>query len=163
MKNSESDFLIEELAAKSAEKCGVEFVHLELVGKPGGRTLRVYIDKEEGITHDDCVMMSREFEALLDRDDPLEGTYTLEVSSPGIERGLYKIGDFERFKGEVAKVKTHKPIDGQRNFLGVLEGTDEGIVKINDRTNGLVEIEFELIRKANLEFDAQRELRQGRR
>ena len=158
----ETESLIHDLARESAEKCGFEFVHLEVVGKIGRRTIRVFIDKEDGVNHDDCVEMSRQFESALDRQDPIEGAYTLEVSSPGIERGLYKISDFERFAGDLAKIKTHRPIEGQRNFAGYLKGVDGNVVEIDDRTRGITRIDFDLIRKANLEFDVEKELRQGR-
>jgi ribosome maturation factor RimP len=85
----------------------------------------------------------------------------LEVSSPGLERGLYKRADFERFAGSNAKMKTRQPIDGQRNFKGRLLGVEGDDVLFEDRTSGHVRVPLELITKANLEVDVSEELRRS--
>src|SRR5215510_6711721 len=95
---------------------GVELVHVELIGPEGHPTVRVFIDKGAGVTHEDCSDVSNHLGAVLDVEDFIHSAYTLEVSSPGIERGLYKRDDYERFAGSLAKLKTQRPINGQRNF-----------------------------------------------
>jgi ribosome maturation factor RimP len=154
---------IRPIAEKAVEKQALELVHIEVVGAGKGRTVRIYIDKEAGVTHEDCARVSQAVEQTLDEQDPIPGSYTLEVSSPGIERGLYSLADFERFKGSAAKVSTHTPLNGQRNFSGkIVEVRDETIV-FEDRTNGSVEIPYDFVKKANLEFDIEEELRQAKK
>jgi ribosome maturation factor RimP len=98
---------------------------------------------------------------ILDVEDFIHAAYTLEVSSPGLERGLYKRADYERFAGHRAKMKTRQPIQGQRNFRGRLLGLEGNEVIFEDLTNGLVHIPLDLINKANLEVDVEEELRRG--
>jgi ribosome maturation factor RimP len=98
---------------------------------------------------------------ILDVEDFIHASYTLEVSSPGIERGLYKLKDYERFAGNLAKVKTRKPINGQRNFRGRISGIEGDEVLLEDRTSGQISIAFEIIVKANLEIDVQQEFRRA--
>jgi ribosome maturation factor RimP len=128
---------------------GLELVHLEFQREPGGRTLRIYIDKPGGVVVDDCVAISRQLSDLLDVGLVLEGAYNLEVSSPGINRPLGKHSDFDRFKGHQAKIKLARPVDGQKNFQGVLLGTTHERVKLQvvDRT---VVVDFNNIAKAQL-------------
>ena len=137
------------LAAPLCEAEGVELVHIEYQRETGGRILRLYIDKPGGITLDDCVRVSRQFSDLLDAKIETEEYYSLEVSSPGPDRPLGNALDFEKFKGNVAKIKTHQPVDGQKNFKGVLLGISEGTVKllVNEKT---VAIPFQEITKARL-------------
>jgi ribosome maturation factor RimP len=115
------------------------------------------------VTHDDCSDVSLHLGTILDVEDFIHASYTLEVSSPGLERGLYKRADYERFAGSDAKLKTRQPIEGQRNFRGRILGVDENAVLFEDRTNGRVRIPFDIITKANLEVDLSQELRRGGR
>jgi len=94
-------------------------------------------------------------------EDFIHASYTLEVSSPGLERGLYKRADYERFAGSNAKMKTRQPIDGQRNFRGRLLGVDGDEVIFEDRTNGRVRVPLAVITKANIEVDVESELRRA--
>lgn len=137
------------LAAPLCEAEGVELVHIEYQQETGGRILRLYIDKPGGVTLDDCVIVSRQLSDLLNVKIETEETYRLEVSSPGPDRPLGNALDFEKFKGNVAKIKTHQPVDGQKNFKGVLLGISEGTVKllVNEKT---VAIPFQEITKARL-------------
>lgn len=105
---------------------GYELVEIEYLPNPKFGVLRLYIDKEAGIQVDDCSAVSHQISALIDVEDPLPGKYNLEISSPGMDRPLRKIEDFERFTGEIAQVKTATPLDGQRNFKGRLAGTEDG-------------------------------------
>jgi ribosome maturation factor RimP len=140
--------LIERVVAR--EK--FELVHWEMVGPPGRLLLRVYIDKPGGVTLDDCEVVSKQLSLLLDVEDPIAGSYTLEVSSPGVERGLYKPADYERFAGNRVRLKTSHSIGGQRNFRGKLIGIDRNVIRLIDDTAGQVEIPYERIVKANIEY-----------
>ncbi|MEJ2155939.1 MAG: ribosome maturation factor RimP [Desulfobacteraceae bacterium] len=101
---------------------GVELVHVEYGREHGGRTLRIYLDKAGGITLDDCAHISRQLSDILDVGLETEGAYRLEVSSPGMQRPLGKMDDFERYKGKQVKIRTTQPINGQKNFTGILTG-----------------------------------------
>ncbi len=109
---------------------GYEFVGIEYQ-TGGAGLLRVYIDRpEEGIGLEDCELVSREVSALLDVEDPISGEYTLEVSSPGMNRPLFGYRDFMRFKGERVKASTMAPVDGRRRFRGELKEASETSVVI---------------------------------
>src|SRR5713226_3507786 len=131
---------IRDIAEQVAIDHGVELVHVELTGPEGHPTVRVFIDKPGGVTHEDCSEVSVQVGTILDVEDFIHSAYTLEVSSPGIERGLYQPGDYERFAGSTAKLKARAPINGQRNFRGRIIGVDRGDVVFDDRTSGRVKI-----------------------
>jgi ribosome maturation factor RimP len=113
--------------------------------------LRIFIDKPEGVTIDDCANVSRRIGTILDVEDPVPGSYILEVSSPGIERPLKKPGDFSRFSGLDATVQTFNPISGRKFFTGKIGETLQGSFKmiVDDQP---VTIEFSNVRKANLKY-----------
>ena len=161
MGNSSIEERVQELAERVAIDHGLELVHVEVAGPDNKPILRVFIDKPQGVTHDDCSEVSLHLGTILDVEDFIHSAYTLEVSSPGIDRGLYKRADYERFAGNNAKLKTRQPIDGQRNFRGRLLGLEGDEVIFDDRTNGRVQIPLDLITKANLEVDVEEELRRG--
>ncbi|HUS10666.1 MAG TPA: ribosome maturation factor RimP [Pyrinomonadaceae bacterium] len=140
---------------------GLELVHAEVAGPDNKPIVRIFIDKPNGVTHQDCSEVSFHVGTILDVEDFIHASYTLEVSSPGIERGLYKRQDYERFAGSLAKVKARKPINGQRNFRGRVVGIDGDDVLFEDRTSGRVRIAFETILKANLEIDVEQEFRRA--
>lgn len=141
--------IIERVAARE----GLELVHWELVGPRSNSMLRIYIDKPGGVTHADCEVVSNQVGTLLDVEDLIPHSYTLEVSSPGIERGLYKRADYERFQGSRVKLKTFEPIAGQRNFRGKLIGIAGDTVTLEADGAGAVEIPFDKIAKANIEYE----------
>lgn len=114
------------LLEPAIEALGYELVELEFPP----HLLRIYIDREGGITVDDCEVVSRQVSAVLDVEDPIPGAYTLEVSSPGLDRPLRKEADFIRFAGERAKVELALPKDGRRRFTGTLKGCEAGEVLI---------------------------------
>lgn len=154
---------VREIAERIALDNGLELVNVEVAGAVKTPILRVFIDKPpSGVTHEDCAAMSHHLGAILDVEDFISSAYTLEVSSPGIERGLFKLAEYERFAGQAAKLKTREAIDGQRNFRGRIVGTDGELVIFDDRTNGRALIPFRLIVKANLEIDLEEELRQAK-
>ena len=153
---------VEKLAEQVAIDHGLELVHSEIAGPENKPIVRVFIDKPQGVTHDDCSKVSLHLGTILDVEDFIHASYTLEVSSPGLERGLYKRGDYERFAGSNAKMKTRLPINGQRNFRGRLLGVEGVDVLFDDRTNGKVRVPLDVIKQANIEVDVNDELRKGK-
>ncbi len=110
---------------------GYELVGVEYQGgSHGGGLLRVYIDNEQGISADDCQKVSYQVSGVLDVADPIPGHYTLEVSSPGLDRLLFKAEDYERFAGREVRVRLRTPVDGQRRFKGRLLGVADGTVRL---------------------------------
>ncbi len=150
------------IAEQVAIDHGVELVHVEVAGPDNKPIVRVFIDKPNGVTHEDCSEVSFHVGTVLDVEDFIHASYTLEVSSPGLERGLYKREDYERFAGNLVKIKTRNPIGGQRNFRGRLLGIAGDDVAIEDRTSGRVIIPFASVSKANLEMDFEQELRRAK-
>jgi ribosome maturation factor RimP len=143
-----------ELAAPLAQDEGMEIVEIELhhEGSRGGRILRVYLDKEGGPNIDDLSRVSRHLSERLDSEDVVPGTYTLEVSSPGINRPLKRPEHFARFVGKRIRVRTREKIDGRRSFLGVLE--DVKTDQITVKQDGICfQIPFSTIEKSNYEHD----------
>lgn len=140
--------IIERVAVRE----GLELVHWEAVGPRNNFVLRIYIDKPGGVSHGDCEAVSNQVGTLLDVEDLIANRYVLEVSSPGIERGLYKKADYERFSGSRIKLKSSQPIDGQRNFRGTLLGVVGESVSLDADGRGQIEIPFEQIVKANIEY-----------
>ncbi len=154
---------VQAIAETVAIDHGLELVHAEVVGPQNKPIVRVYIDKPNGVTHEDCAEVSLHMGTILDVEDFIHSSYTLEVSSPGLDRGLYKRADYERFAGSSAKMKTHQPIGGQRNFRGRLIGVEGEEVILEDKTSGRVRIPLELIAKANIETDIRSEFRRATR
>ena len=150
------------VAEQVAVDHGLELVHAEIAGPDGHPILRVFIDKPGGVTHEDCSEVSVQLGTVLDVEDFIHSAYTLEVSSPGLERGLYKRADYERFTGREARIKVRNPVGGQRNFRGRIAGVDESDVIFDDRTSGRVRLPIDAIVKANLEVDIETEFRQAR-
>jgi len=163
MTDSSIEQRVQEIAERVAIDHGLELVHAEVAGPENKPIVRVFIDKPLGVTHDDCSQVSLHLGTILDVEDFIHASYTLEVSSPGLERGLYKRADYERFAGSDAKMKTRLPINGQRNFRGRLLGVHGNEVLFEDRTNGKVKIPLEIIKEAKLEVDVSQELRRSGR
>jgi len=152
---------VQAIAERVAIDHGLELVHAEVAGPDNKPIVRIFIDKPNGVTHQDCSEVSLHVGTVLDVEDFIHASYTLEVSSPGIERGLYKRQDYERFAGSLAKMRTRKPIHGQRNFRGRLLGIDGDDILFEDRTSGPVRVPFEVVAKANLEMDVEAEFKRG--
>src|SRR6201997_570391 len=115
------------IADRVASSSGLEVVDIEFRGGGKSRMLRVFIDKPAGATHEDCANFSREFGTILDVEDAVPGAaYTLEVSSPGLDRKLTRAADFERFAGSRVKLMTRNPVNGNRHFEGRLESFRDG-------------------------------------
>ncbi|MCS6873603.1 MAG: ribosome maturation factor RimP [Pyrinomonadaceae bacterium] len=150
------------IALQVTENEGLELVHVEVIGLARKPVVRIYIDKPAGVTLDDCANVSRKVEAILDVEDFIPTSYLLEVSSPGIERQLYSLKDFEKFIGHAAKVRMSEPIDGRKNFRGIIKSVNGNEITILDRTSGEVKISYNLVEKANLEMDLRKELKRGK-
>ena len=153
---------IREIAGRVATAQGIEVVDVELRGGGKARTLRITIDKPEGVTHEDCAMVSRDVSTILDVEDAVGGpSYTLEVSSPGLDRKLLKAGDYERFTGSRIKLTTQQPVNGNRHFEGRLESFEHGRLTLDlnaarkkrrpeEGVAPKLEIDLKNVEKANL-------------
>jgi len=141
---------INRLAEQVATAMGVEVVLVEIKGGGMRPVVRAFIDQPGGVTVDDCERFSRRLSVLLDVEDWIQSSYTLEVSSPGLDRPLVKEADFQRFSGRNARVRTHLPIDGQRNFKGKILGVAEGRVGLEIAPDKKLEIALADIEKAKL-------------
>jgi len=151
---------IREIAERVAASSGLEVVEVELRGGGKARMLRIFIDKLGGVTHEDCVSVSREVSTILDVEDAIPGAYTLEVSSPGLDRKLFRPADYERFTGSLIKLTTQQPVNGNRHFEGRLEHFEQGRLTLDlnatkkkrrpDDVSPKLEIELKNVEKANL-------------
>lgn len=126
------------LAAPVIEAEGCRLWDVEYVREAGSYYLRIYVDKEGGVSIDDCERISRALDPILDEADPIPDTYIFEVGSPGAERELKRPSDFELFLGSEVEVRTYKPVDGQKSFIGTLKAYENGDVTVTtgntDRT-----------------------------
>ena len=131
--------LVEEIAAPFLEENGLELYHTEFLKEGRDWFLRVYIDKKEGqeeeyVSTDDCEKVSRYLSAELDRIDPIEQNYYLEVSSPGMDRALLKDSDFTRYAGRLVDLRLYRAADGRKDYQGILKGLEDGQIVIEDGT-----------------------------
>jgi ribosome maturation factor RimP len=161
MEGSSVEERVREIAARVAQEHGLELVHAEVGASGRAAAVRIFIDKPGGVTHEDCSAVSHHVGTILDVEDFIHSAYTLEVSSPGLERGLYKLDDYERFAGQLAKLKSRDAINGQRNFRGRITGIEGETVIFEDKTSGRVAVPFRSIAKANLEIDVEEEFRRA--
>ena len=150
--------IVERVAASS----GLEVVEIELRGGGKSRMLRIFIDKPGGVTHEDCASVSREVGTIFEVEDAMPGgAYTLEVSSPGLDRKLFRAADFERFRGSRVRLTTKEPVNGNRHFEGRLESFAAGRLtldlsearkKFRPKQQEIEKLEIELanVEKANL-------------
>jgi ribosome maturation factor RimP len=136
-----------ELLDPVVQGMGYELVGVEFDGHQ--RTLRVYIDRLEGITLDDCSAVSYQLSGVLDVEDPIPGRYQLEVSSPGMDRPLFTRAHFERFAGEVVRLQLNRPLEGRRRFKARLQGVEGDEILLQDEDK-LIRIPYESIEKARL-------------
>ena len=161
---------VREIADRVAASSGLEVLDIEFLGGGKARMLRVFLDKPAagndplaGVTHADCATFSREFGTILDVEDVMPGSYTLEVSSPGLDRKLVKAADFTRFTGSRLKLTTRQPVNSNRHFEGRLERFQDGRLtldlsvashksrkKMGDAAGQKIEIDFANVEKANL-------------
>jgi ribosome maturation factor RimP len=139
------DMLEPGISSMGYELVGVEFQ----TGGKGGGLLRIYIDSEQGISADDCQKVSYQVSGVLDVEDPIPGHYTLEISSPGLDRMLFRPRDFERFAGRLIKLRTTYPIEGQRKFKGRLTGM-QGDNVVFEQDDMEISLPFDQIEQARL-------------
>ncbi len=147
---------VRQIAGRVTASQGLELVDVEFRGGGKARMLRLFIDKPGGVTHEDCAFVSREVGTILDVEDVIPGgSYTLEVSSPGLDRKLTQPGDFERFSGRRVRLMTRDPVEGGRYFEGRLQRLQDGRVTLEvgggkKHPARTIEIDFGNIEKANL-------------
>lgn len=145
---------IAELGERAAAGTGIEIAEIQLRGSGKARLLRVYIDKPSGVTHDDCELISERLGKLLDDEDVMPGdSYTLEVSSPGVERKLSKARDFERVVGQKVRLALRQPLAGQTRMEGKLSHFEAGMLELEIAPGELVHIPLDQVQKANLKFE----------
>jgi ribosome maturation factor RimP len=134
---------------------GFELVDVELKRRPGGELVRLFVDKPGGIGLDDLQSVSEEVSAILDAEDPLDTSYTLEVSSPGLDRPLKSEDDYRRFSGRLAKLSSYEPIDGRRHWTGRIVAAEGGLVSVKLEREGsvVVQIPFAKIAHGRLEVE----------
>jgi ribosome maturation factor RimP len=138
------------IVTPTIEGLGFELVRLRLMS--GRRNvLQIMADRPDGgIEVDDCAKISRAVSAVLDVEDPISGEYVLEVSSPGIDRPLTRLKDFEAFAGHEAKLETHEMIDGRRRFKGVLQGVEDGEILVEIAEDTVIGLDFDMLSDAKL-------------
>ena len=148
------------LAERVAGSYDLEVFDVRYRRESSGMVLRVLVDRrgpsstaEESVSVDDCARVSRDLSALLDVEDLVPGTYTLEVSSPGLDRALRDVRDYQRFSGRRAKLVMREPVDGQTFFKGKLGGVDGTVVLIEDDNQRQHRVPIEVITRANLEVE----------
>lgn len=149
---SNIDVTLRDRLASLVSAMDVEFVGCEMQRRGRGSVLRIYIDTDQGVTLEDCTRVSRQVSAMLDVDDPIQGEYHLEISSPGIDRPLFDIAHFEKYAGNQVKLRAYAPIEGRRKFTGKLlrvEGTD--VILLVDAEE--IVVPFSNIEKANIIAD----------
>lgn len=145
---------ITELGERAANGTDIEIAEVQLRGGGKARLLRIYIDKPGGVTHGDCELISERLGKLLDEEDAVPGeSYTLEVSSPGVDRKLSRPRDFERVVGQKIRLAIREPIEGQTRFEGKLALFAEGTLEIETASGHLVQVPLEQVQKANLKFE----------
>jgi ribosome maturation factor RimP len=145
---------VQAIAERVASSEGIEIVEVQMLGGGNSRVLRLFIDKPQGVTHGDCEFISQNVGAILDVEDTIPGGhYTLEVSSPGVERKLKKPKDFERFVGQKVKVVLRQPVENQRHYTGALTGFASGVLTIEPAPGKAVQIPFDQVERANLKFE----------
>jgi ribosome maturation factor RimP len=144
---------VTQLGERAAEGTPIEIAEVDIRGAGKSRLVRVYIDKPGGVTHGDCELISVKLSQLLDEEDAVPEAYTLEVSSPGIERKLSKPRDFERVVGQKIKLTTLEPVEGRTSLEGKLDQVANGSLEVELAPGHLVQIPLQQVRKANLKFE----------
>jgi ribosome maturation factor RimP len=146
---------IEEIAHRVAESEGLELVEVEVKGGGAGhRLVRIAIDKPAGVTHADCENVSHQVGTILDVEDLMPGgRYTLEVSSPGLERRLHKPQDYQRFQGKKASITLREPVEGQKHWNGTLAGYQDATITLQISDAKSITFPFDQVLKAHLKFE----------
>ena len=143
---------IEALIEPAIEVMGFELWGLELVRRGKQSLLRIFIEAEHGITVDDCAAVSRQVSGILDVENPINEEYTLEVSSPGIDRRLFKHAQVDRCVGQPATVQLRQPFEGQKRFKGVIVGTEASDIVLRLNNEEEIVLPFQAIERANVQM-----------
>jgi len=145
---------IREIAERVADSEGIEIVEIDLAGGGRSRVLRIFIDKPAGVSHADCESVSRQVGTILDVEDVMPGgSYTLQVSSPGVERMLSRPRDFLRFQGRKVKIVLREPLENRRNWEGILAGFSEGVIRLEPSPGKEISFDMRQVQRANLKFE----------
>ena len=142
------------IAERAAAREGLEVWNVDVLGAGRSRLVRIFIDKPGGVTLDDCELMSQQVGTVLDVEDIVpDQRYHLEVSSPGIERRLFKPEHFARFAGQKARIALREPFENQRRWEGILAGVEEGVILLETANGASMRFSLDQIEKANLKFE----------
>jgi len=146
---------VKEIAQRVTDGRGWELVDVEVKRQPGGVLVRLYVDRQGGIGLEDLKMVSEEVSAILDVEDPIEFSYTLEVSSPGLDRPLKNEADYRRHQGKLARVSSYDLVEGRRHWIGRLESVEEGTLSLRLEKEGgaVARIPLDKIAHARLEVE----------
>lgn len=153
VERKDSDEAIKDIIIPILSSFGIELIDLEYKKSGPKWFLRVFIDKKDGVSLDDCEKASKHISQILDVEDIIPHTYVLEVSSPGLDRPLKKTEDYQREKGKLVRINTFGPINNQKIFIGRILDIDNGIVRIEENKLGQMEIPLSNIAKARLEIE----------
>lgn len=151
-----NDFVIEKVAEfvnPLLESMGLELLEIQFRREGHGWVLRLFLDSAEGVSLDQCAQVSRELSDYLDVEDLIEHAYNLEVSSPGLERTLYKLDDFVRFSGRKARVKLREPSGGQKVFIGIISKVQSDRIELMDEEGQIMDFLYEQVKKARLTIE----------
>ena len=141
------------IAEQVAASEGMELVDVEFRGKGPRSLLRIFIDKPGGVTHRDCELISHQVGAILEVEDLIPASYTLEVSSPGVERRLTRPADYDRFAGRKVRLRLKQPLGAQRQLLGRLDGLENGVLTLTLASGECASVEYDNVERANLVFE----------
>jgi ribosome maturation factor RimP len=145
---------VKEITERVGGSEGIELFDVKLLGGGKRRVLRIVIDKAGGVTHADCELISQQVGTILDVEDVVPGgSYTLEVSSPGVERPLREAQDYERYAGRKARVSLREPVENRRQWEGILAGVSGGMVTLELAPGKSIQFALDQVSKANLKFD----------
>jgi ribosome maturation factor RimP len=142
---------VAQLVSPTVEALGLQLWGIEHTSQGKYSVLRIFIERETGVTIEDCEQVSRQVSAILDVEDPIAGEYTLEVSSPGTDRLLFTVEQFQQYCGEEVDIRMRSPLDGRRKFKGILQDVVNGIVQI-EVDGSSFELPHEEIEKANIVY-----------
>jgi ribosome maturation factor RimP len=142
------------IAERAAAREGLEVWNVDVLGAGRSRLVRIFIDKPDGVTLADCELMSQQVGTVLDVEDVVpDQHYHLEVSSPGVERRLFKPEHFARFAGQKARIALREPFENQRRWEGILAGVEEGTILLETASGASMRFSLDQIEKANLKFE----------
>ena len=151
---------VKRLIQEVVEGQGYELVDVEFRGAGKNSLLRIFIDTPAGVTHGDCELVSEQVGTVLDVEELIPFSYTLEVSSPGLDRKLVKESDYTRFEGKLARIQTRIPLNQQKVFRGRLQGVQDGKIRLELPKGNVLDIPLDVVEEARLEFDWAAEKRE---